>query len=153
MEYPLASMERRTPDFARVFANAKLEGKEKDAVIELAFMMANANGDASVDELESFRALAKYLDPNADITALLDHCTAQLEKAASFEERVRAAATGLTRPAARELAYKAVYTVAVFDLETNEEERELEELIVEVLGLDHERVHQLELEATQALST
>jgi hypothetical protein len=66
---------------------------------------------------------------------------------------VRAAAERLTRTEARELAYKAVYTVAVFDLETNEEERELEELIVEVLKLDHARVHQLELEATQALST
>lgn len=146
-------MERRTPDFARVFANASFEGDEKDAVLELAFMMANANGDASLDELEAFRALAKYLDPNADITALLDSNSAKLEKAASFEERVRAAADRLKRPAARELAYKAVYTVAVFDLETNEEERELEELVVEVLGLDHARVHQLELEATQALST
>ena len=146
-------MSRRTPNFARVFANAAFEGTEKDAVIELAFMMANANGDASVDELEAFRALAKYLDPNADITALLDKYTAVLEKAASFEERVRAAADRLTRPEARELAYKAVYTMAVFDLETNEEERELEELIVEVLKLDHARVHQLELEATTALST
>jgi uncharacterized tellurite resistance protein B-like protein len=146
-------MERRTPNFNRVFAGGSFEGDEKDAVIELAFMMANANGDASVDELEAFRALAKYLDPNADITALLDKYTAVLEKASSFEERVRAAAARLTRPAARELAYKAVYTMAVFDLETNEDERDLEELIVEVLQLDHARVHQLELEATQALST
>lgn len=146
-------MERRTPNFARVFAGGSFEGEEKEAVVELAFMMANANGDASIDELEAFRALAKHLDPNADIAALLDKHTAQLEKAASFEERVRAAADRLKRPEARELAYKAVYTVAVFDLETNEEERELEELIVEVLQLDHARVHQLELEATQALST
>ena len=146
-------MSRRTPNFARVFANGSFEGAEKEAVLELAFMMANANGDASVDEIEAFRALAKHFDPNADVSALLDKCTALLEKAASFEERVRAAAERLTRPEARELAYKAVYTVAVFDLETNEEERELEELIVEVLQLDHARVHQLELEATQALST
>ena len=146
-------MSRSTPNFARVFATGSFEGAEKEAVLELAFMMANANGDASVDEIEAFRALAKHFDPNADVSALLDKCTALLEKAASFEERVRAAAERLTRPEARELAYKAVYTVAVFDLETNEEERELEELVVEILGIDHARVNQLELEATQALST
>lgn len=146
-------MDRRTPDFARVFANRKLQGSEADAVLELAFLMANANGDASVDELDSFRALVKYVKPEADVAALLDKCSDQLASAESFEERVRAAASHLSRDEARELAYKAVYAVAVFDLETNEEERELEELVIEVLGLDTARVDELELETTQALST
>ena len=39
-------MSRRTPNFARVFATGSFEGAEKEAVLELAFMMANANGDA-----------------------------------------------------------------------------------------------------------
>jgi uncharacterized tellurite resistance protein B-like protein len=155
-------MERRTPDFARILAPAShkgdggfaaLRGNEVDAVIELGFMMVNANGDASIDELESFRALVKYLKPAADVAKLLDHYGDQLERAESFEQRVRAAAEHLTRQSARELAYKAVYAVAVFDLETNEHERELEDLVVEVLGLDENRAHELALEATQALSS
>jgi tellurite resistance protein len=146
-------MDRRTPDFSRVFANTSLEKGEADAVIELAFLMANANGDASIDELESFRALVKYVNPDADVSAVLDLFSGQLDRAESIEERVRAAAAHLTRKEARELAYKVVYAVAVFDLETNEDERDLEELVIDVLGLALPRVDELELEATQALST
>lgn len=155
-------MERRTPNFARILAAtsqksdgdfALLRGDEVDAVMELGFMMVNANGDASLDELESFRALVKYLQPNADVSLLLDLYGERLDGAESVQERVRAVATQLSRPTARELAYKAVYAVAVFDLETNEDERELEALIIEVLGLDEARADELALEATQALST
>lgn len=155
-------MERRTPNFARVLAPASqrgdgdfasLRGEEIDAVIELGFLMANANGDASLDELESFRALVKHLKPDADVATLLDRCSERLDRAESMEERVRAAAVHLARPTARELAYKAVYAVAVFDLETNEDERDLEDLLLEVLGLDEKRADELALEASQALET
>lgn len=155
-------MERRTPNFARILAPATqkgdgdfatLRGDEIDAVIELGFMMANANGDASIDELESFRALVKYLKPGAEVASLLDKYGEKLEAAGAFAPLVRAAAAHLTRQTARELAYKAVYAVGVFDLETNEDEQALEELVLEVLGLDDARAHELALEATQALST
>ena len=155
-------MDRRTPNFARILAPASmrgdgdfasLRGEEIGAVMELGFMMVNANGDASLDELESFRALVKYLDPSADVASLLDSYSEKLDKAESFEERVRMAAGLLSRKTSRELAFKAVYAVAVFDLETNPEERELEDLIVEVLGLPEARANELALEVTQALST
>lgn len=155
-------MDRRSPNFARILAPASqrgdgdfasLRGEEIGAVFELAFMMANANGDASIDELESFRALVKYLDPNANVANLLDELGERLDKAESFEERVRSVAGHLARKTARELAYKAVYAVAVFDLETNPDERDLEDLIVEVLGLPEARANELALEVTQALST
>ncbi|MBX3186559.1 MAG: TerB family tellurite resistance protein [Labilithrix sp.] len=154
-------MERRTPDFARILAPATQDGDgdagplrdaEIDAVIELAFMMANANGDASPDEIESFRALVKHLQPGANVGALLEEHSEKLEGGGPIEERVRAAAAHLTRTSARELAYKAVYAVAVFDLETNEEEGDLEDLVIKVLGIEHERVKQLAREATQGLS-
>lgn len=153
-------MDRRSPDFARILAPtssktdggfASLRGNEVDAVIELGFMMANANGDASIDEIESFRALVKYLKPGADVGALLDHYGDQLGGSESFEQRVRAAAVHLTRPAARELAYKAVYAVSVFDLETNDDERDLEDLILEILCIDRARARELALEAQKAL--
>ena len=112
--------------------------RRADHSLELAFLMANANGDASPDELEAFRALVTHLRPDADIGALLEELGDKLG-AGSIGERVRAAAANLTRETARERAYKAVYAVAVFDLETNPDERELEDLILEVLGVSDKR--------------
>jgi tellurite resistance protein len=156
----LDSMQRRTPDFARVLAAisqkpdgdfTSLRGNEIDGVIELAYRMASANGDASPDELEALRALIKHLRPDASVGAVLEDLADKLGSAGSASERVRAAAASLPRQTARELAYKAVYAVAVFDLETNAEERELENLVINVLGLDDKRAHELGLEATHAL--
>jgi uncharacterized tellurite resistance protein B-like protein len=151
-------MSKRTPNFANVLApsaasedKAPLQGTEVDAVLELGFLMANADGKASFDELESFRALVKFLEPDAKVSDLFDELSARLDKAESIEERVRAVAPHLARPASRDLAYKAVYTIAVFDLETNESERELDDLLVEVLGLSS-RVDDLELEVNEALN-
>lgn len=157
-------MTQRSPDFARVLAGppdahpsddidrGPLRGAEIDAVIELAFLMANADGHASIDELESFRALVRHLKPEARLGDLLDRLGDALDKAGSIEARVRAAASALTRRAARDLAYKAAYTIAVFDLETNEGERELDDLLIEVLGLS-DRVDALEYDVNAALST
>ncbi len=151
-------MSKRTPSFARVLApKAGEEGgplgpDEIEAVLEIAYAMANANGHASFDELDSFRALVRHLSPAADMSALLDRLGAAFDAAESIEERVRAAAARLGSAAAREAAYKAAYTIAVFDLETNEEERDLDELLIEVLGLSA-RVDDLEAEVNEALST
>jgi uncharacterized tellurite resistance protein B-like protein len=151
-------MSKRTPNFASVLTpsstsedKAPLRGDEIAAVLELGFLMANADGQASFDELESFRALVKHLTPDAKVSDLFDQLSAKLEKAESIEERVRAVAPLLARPAAADLAYKAVYTIAVFDLETNEAERDLDDLLVEVLGLAA-RVDDLDLEVNEALN-
>lgn len=151
-------MSKRTPNFARILVPstksddaAPLRAAEIDAVIELGFLMANADGHSSFDELESFRALVKHLKPDAKVGDVFDQLTAKLDKAEAIEERVRAVAPLLTRATARDLAYKAVYTIAVFDLETNEAERDLDDLLVDVLGLS-ERVDDLELEVNEALN-
>jgi uncharacterized tellurite resistance protein B-like protein len=150
-------MSKRTPNFASILAagdnadTGPLQGDEIDAAIELGFLMANADGQASFDELESFRALLKYLKPQAKVADVLDTLTDTLDKAESIEARVREIAPKLARPVARELAYKAVYTIAVFDLETNEEERDLDDLLVDVLKLS-DRVDDLELEVNEAMN-
>lgn len=145
-------MERRTPDFARVFAGATpLEATEIDALFELAFLMAHANGDASPDELGALRALIKHLRPAANIGELFESYADSMEGGTPISERALAAGAKLTRELARELAYKAVYAVAVYDLETNQEERELEELVIRALRLDDKRAHELGLETNEAL--
>ncbi|HEY8076473.1 MAG TPA: TerB family tellurite resistance protein [Labilithrix sp.] len=140
----------RNLDFGRILASGSLRDEEIDATLELAFLMAKADGDASFDELESFRALVKHLQPSASMTELLDGLDERLDAAESIEERARACAKKLGRPEAREAAYKAVYTIAVYDLETNEEERDLDDLLVEILDLDA-RVDDLEREVNEAL--
>lgn len=144
-------MTKRTPNFARVLGAEPLQADEIDAVIEIGYAMANADGHASLDELESFRALVKHLKPQSDMRELLDTLGAELDAAESLGDRVREVAKHLGRPAAREAAYKAAYTIAVFDLETNEEERDLDDLLIEVLGLSS-RVDELEAEVNDALA-
>ena len=144
-------MTKRTPSFARVLGDAPLHEDEIDAVLEIGYAMANADGHVSIDELESFRALAKHLRPAVKLDVLLDTLSATFDRAESLEERVRIAGARLARPAAREAAYKAAYTIAVFDLETNEEERDMDELLIEVLGLSA-RVDDLEAEVNGALN-
>lgn len=127
-----------------------LRGAEIEATLELAYLMANANGDASFDELKSFRQLAKALAPQAEVNDLLDKLSERMHKAESFEVLVRDAAKNLPRPTAREIAYKAAYAIAVMDLETNEDERDLDDLLIEVLDLDA-RVGVLERDVNEAL--
>jgi hypothetical protein len=147
-------MTKRTPNFARVLPPTAepLRAEEIDAIIELAFLMANADGQASFDELDSFRALVKHFRPSAEMTPLLDDLSAKLDAADSLSDRARKVSATLARPASRDAAYKAVYTIAVFDLETNEEERDLDDLLVETLSLG-DRVDDLEREVNEALST
>jgi len=145
-------MDRRPIDFALVFGpNSTFEGAEGDAVVELAFLMANANGDASPDELEALRSLIKHVSPSANVGTTIEALADTLGGAESIGDRVRAAASNLMRPRARELAYKAVYAIAVYDLETNMEERELEDMVIGALRLDDKRAHELGLETTHAL--
>ena len=59
---------------------------------------------------------------------------------------------GSTRMVARELAYKAAYAIRVGDLESNPDEEELSEILVEALGLGEIAVD-LESEVNEALIT
>lgn len=144
-------MTKRSPNFARVLGTGTLGREEITAVFELAYAMANADGSASFDELDTFRALVKHLQPSANVADLLDGLSAKFDRAESIEGIVREAAARLTRLEARDAAYKAAYTIAVFDLETNEEERELDDLLIEVLGLS-QRADDLEAQVNDVLN-
>lgn len=142
-------MTKRSVNFSRVLGDAAISGTEAVAILEIAYAMANANGDASFDELDSFRSLAKHLAPARPVREIFEAFAAAFENE-SIEDRVRDAAKRLPSEAAREAAYKAAYAIAVFDLETNEDERALDELLIEVLDLGA-RVDALELQVNEAL--
>lgn len=143
-------MTQRRIDFSRVLGDANLSGAEAVAILEIAHAMANANGHASFDELDSFRALAKHLAPARPVGDMLEAFGAALERE-SIEERVRDAAKRIPSQGAREAAWKAAYAISVFDLETNEDERALDDLLIEVLDLAS-RVEALELSVNEALT-
>ena len=144
-------MTQRTLNFAAVLGPAsELTPDEIEAILAIGYAMANANGHASLDELESVKSLSKHLRPGVQVGPTLEALAGSVDEAESLGDFVRGAAKKLERASARDAAYKAAYAIAVFDLETNEDERELDDLLIEVLGLDA-RVDQLEADVNEAL--
>ena len=144
----------RTPaESAAAQDRSALKDDEKDSVIEVAMLMATANGDTSPDELASLADLVAHLLGNRPASGQLTTWMTAIEKrglGGSAEERVRAIATTLKRPLARELAYKAAYAIRVSDLEANPDEEDLGDILVEALELG-ELVADLESEVNEAL--
>lgn len=124
---------------------------ERDAVLELAWLMANANGRANDDEMAFFDALVEHLTGDAS-GAAASRIVARVSAASSPNRAARDACERLTTSAAREVAYKAAYAVGVGDLEANDAEARLGELLVQELGVE-ERAAELEREVAAALAS
>lgn len=115
-----------------------LTDRERDAVFEIAAMMAQASGPVTLDEAHALSDLVAHLEGRPASTAEL---STVLRKAgarrgnATAEERVRQLAAAMRRRVAREVAYKAAYAIRVSDLAANDAEADFDELLVEVLDL------------------
>jgi len=117
--------------------------------------MAVANGSTSPEEHTTIVALVTHLEGKEPLPGTLSTKFGSIEKrglGVSVEERVRAIAKPLRRALARELAYKAAYAIRVADLESNPDEENLADLLVEALHLD-EVAPDLENEVNEALMT
>ena len=117
--------------------------------------MATANGSTSADELSSLSDLLGHLEGTAPLPGALAKKMTSIEQrgvGATADERVRAIAKTLPRALARELAYKAAYAIRVADLESNPEEEDMADLLIEALGLDGIAAD-LENEVNEALMT
>jgi tellurite resistance protein len=161
-------VERTTLPFARILnlsiARAKggesdvvdrspLSNAEIESVLEIALTMATANGDTSPEELDSLADLVAHLRGKrpkpGELGTIMTTIQAR-DVSASVEERVKIIAKTLHRSVARELAYKAAYAIRVADLESNPDEEELGEILVEALGLE-DLAADLENEVNEAL--
>lgn len=130
-----------------------LTAAEREIVLEIAVLMASANGATSLEEVDSLTALVAHLRGKRPQPGELGAVLRRVEErgaSASVEERVRALAATLPRWVARELAYKAAYAVRVADLESNPDEEELGEILVEALQLG-DLAADLESEVNEAL--
>jgi hypothetical protein len=154
---------RTTLPFARILdcslerhaasAHAALDAAERDAVLEIALLMATANGSTSPEELSSLGDLMAHLEGKRPGAGELSTKMNAIEKrgiVGTVEERVRAIAASLRRELARELAYKAAYAIRVSDLESNPDEEDLADLLIEALALG-DLAADLENEVNQAL--
>jgi tellurite resistance protein len=133
----------------------ELSGLERESVLEIALLMATANGSTSPEELASLADLVGHLEGTKPLPGALSTRLRSIELrglGGTVEERVRAIAKTLRRALARELAYKAAYAIRVSDLESNPDEEDLADLLVEALELD-EVVPDLENEVNEALMT
>lgn len=132
---------------------AELSGLEREGILEIAMLMATANGSTSPEELSSLADLVGHLDGKKPLPGVLSTKLTSIEQrgiGGTVEERVQAIAKTLRRALARELAYKAAYAIRVADLESNPEEEDLADLLIEALSLD-EVAADLENEVNEAL--
>lgn len=116
-----------------------LDPAERDAVFEIAALMATASGPLSLDEASALVDLVSHLQGEAasmtDVGQLLRAAERRRGKE-TVEERVRGLAAVLRRRVIRELAYKAAYAIRVSDLEANDAEAELDAMLVEILDIE-----------------
>ncbi|MDB4938917.1 MAG: hypothetical protein JWP87_5889 [Labilithrix sp.] len=130
-----------------------LDAAEREAVLEIALLMATANGSTSPEELASLGDLVAHLEgkrPGPGELSTKMNAIEQRGVGGTIEERVRAIAATLKRGLARELAYKAAYTIRVSDLESNPDEEDLADLLIEALELG-DLAADLENEVNEAL--
>ncbi len=133
---------------------------ETDAILEVAYLTSAADGRLSDEENESFRAIAARLRGLAagapvDVTdPALDELFeryAVRQDHTDVATRLTALRAALQRPAARDLAYKVAYAMSLCDLETGDEADELDDLLIEALGLSDEDADALAGEVYEAL--
>jgi hypothetical protein len=144
---------RNTAETADLHDRRELDAAEREAVLEIALLMATANGSTSPEELSSLGDLVAHLEGTHPSPGALSTKMNAIEKrgiGGTVEERVRAIAATLRRVLARELAYKAAYAIRVSDLESNPDEEDLADLLIDALELG-EHAADLENEVNEAL--
>jgi hypothetical protein len=142
----------------------RLSAQEQEAILELAFLVMAADGVLRSEELEAFggvvdgvRALGSREALASDTAAagpsvaeLVERMSADL-RGADAEERVRQAASGLSRPSARRLAYKLATMLALVDREISEGEFQLDLTLIDALELSNAEAERLAAEAQRAV--
>ena len=133
-----------------------LTAAEVDAIVTLAQLMVIADDRVTDDEFDVFEALTAHLaadDGGATkrIGALVQKLDDAPRDPASIEARTRSAASALERPSAKAIGYKAAYLTRVWDLDTNPDEDDLDDLLIEALELSPDEAKELAQQVNEAL--
>lgn len=140
----------------------RMSPREREAILEVAYLAIAADRKLNDEELEAFRGVASRLreiapqDPAAaapsrdehrsmsdrELNAILDRFAEGVDRSAA-DERLRAVAKELVRPEIRSLAYKVAYALALCDLETSDKEFEFDLQLIDSLELSRDQADTL----------
>ena len=138
---------------AKLIADRKVPRENVDAVLELAYLGTAADGRLDDAELTAFAEVAMLVvggSKPANVDALLDRFAANVE-----HEEIQARATALAKglpPELRELAFEIVVALGIADLDTSRDEMELEDMLMEALGLSPARADELTAKVYEAFN-
>ena len=128
-------------------AGAKLTPAEADAIVEISYMTIAADRKLDPAEVDAFRAVLERLRgatvDSGELDVVLDQMYARVERVGEkLDEHLRALGAKMSAPA-RELAYKVAYAMGIADLDSSDEEFELDLQLVDALELTSDRAEQL----------
>jgi len=137
----------------KLLANRPVAPAHADTLLELAYLVAAADGRLDGAELKAFRQLAKLLTGSAsaaELDTLLDRFAGNVEHA---EISARVAELAPTLPSElRELAFEVVVALGIADLDTNRKEMDLEDQLMEALGISPTRADELTANVYEAFN-
>ncbi len=153
-----SSIGRVVPD------GAELSSTEIDAIVEVAYLTIAVDRRLEGEEIDAFRSVVERLRRQSVEQAALDKLLDEMYTCADAargkddesrggyaDERLRALASKMSVPA-RELAYKVAYAISLADMESSDEEFELDLQLVDALELSNDRTEELAAEVMDLLN-
>lgn len=128
----------------KLLANRPVASSHADTVLELAYLVAASDGRLDSAELKVFRQLAKQLTGKgspADLDALLDRFAGNVDHQ-EIATRITQLAP-LLPPELRELAFEIVVALGISDLDTSRHEMDVEDQLMDALGITPARADEL----------
>lgn len=127
-----------------------LPPSEIDAVVEIAYLTIAADRRLANEEVAAFHRVLERLRgasvAQAELDKVLDDMYERADKARGergyADERLRALAGKMSVPA-RELAYKVAYAMGLADMDSSDEEFELDLQLQDALEISNERAEAL----------
>lgn len=135
-------------------ATLKVTDAERDAILEIAYLAVAADHKLSDEELDAMRRIGARLHgketlSDKELDDLLGRYAQWLERS-EIEQRLRDLG-GKLSPAARTLAYRVAYMLAMCDLDSSDEEFEFDLQLIDALELTADQASQLAEEVQELL--
>ncbi len=132
----------------------KVTSVERDAILEIAYLAVAADKKLSAEEVDALRRIAARLEGKESLTEkelgdLLQRF-ANWPNREEVDQRLRVLG-GTLSPAARTLAYRVAYALAMCDMESSDEEFEFDLQLIDALELTADQASALAGEVQEIL--
>jgi hypothetical protein len=141
---------------ARVVPEKQGTPAEIDAIVEIAYLTIAADRRLDDAEIAAFRVVVERLRgqpiPDGALDRILDEMYARAERSrGQQDERLRYLASKMSTEA-RERAYRVAYAMGLADMDSSDEEFELDLQLVDALELTSDRAEELADEVRETLT-